>query len=173
LAIWQFRLDLIPTSALRAKFHTVPISIPGQLAEDYGWWSEVQPSAGFEKDISSMLPEANSWSEEMLIWGDERGDTAAVCYDLNRKIEWIGFRIDVGTLSLALVRQLCKFAKDQECMLLTGSYHLIEPDEQAVLAAINHSTAKKFLSDPASTLLSLRPTKSEVVRLPKKTKETG
>ena len=100
MATWQSRLDLIPTAALRARFGIVPISIPRELAEDFAWWSDMQPAAGFETRLDVILPRANSWSEEMLIWGDERGDTASVCYDGSRKVEWIGVRVDVRELSL-------------------------------------------------------------------------
>ena len=170
MAIWQFRLDLIPTGALRAKFGTVPISIPQELAEDFAWWSDVQPPAGFEARLDAILPKAKSWSEEMLIWGDERGDTASVCYDSNRKVEWIGFRVDVRELSLGFVRDICRLADELECVLLTAAYHLIVPNEQAVLAAINQSTAKNYLDDPVSALRSLKPTKGDIVQLPEKTK---
>jgi hypothetical protein len=157
MAIWQFRLDLIPTSALRAKFGTAPTTVPHELAEDFAWWSDAQPPAGLEASIDVILPRANSWSTEMLIWGDERGDTASVCYNSNRKIEWIGFRVDVRRLSPTFVTSICRLAKELECMLLTGQYHLIAPDDQAVLAAINQSTAKNYLDAPVSTLLSLKP----------------
>jgi hypothetical protein len=173
MAIWQFRLDLIPTSALRAKYGVVPVSIPQELAEDFPWWSDVQPATGFEAGVDAILPKGNSWSEEMHIWGDERGDTASVCYDNNRKVEWIGFRVDVRELSPGFVRDICRLAAELECVLLTGAYHLIAPDEQTVLAAINRSTAKHYLEDPVATLRSLKPSKGEIVRLPEKAEENG
>jgi len=173
MAIWQFRLDLIPTSALRAKYGSMPVSIPQELAENFSWWTDVQPPAGFEARIDAILPKANSWSESMGIWGDERGDTASACYDNNRKVEWIGFRVDVRELSLSFVRDICRLSGELECVLLTGAYHLIAPDEQTVLAAINRSTAQHYLEDPVTTLRSLKPSKSEIVQLPEKAEENG
>src|SRR5881296_1881707 len=173
MAIWQFRLDLIPTSALRAKYGVVPVSIPQEQAENFPWWSEVQPPAGFEARLDAILPKANSWSESMHIWGDERGDTASVCYDNNRKVEWIGFRVDVRELSPGFVRDICRVSDEIKCMLLTGAYHLIAPDEQAVLAAINRSTARRYLEDPVTTLRSLKLSKGKIVRLPEETEENG
>lgn len=171
MAIWQFRLDLIPANALRAKFGTIPVSIPQDLAEHFAWWSDVQPPVGLEARLDAILPKANSWSQEMLIWGDERGDTASICYDNNRKIEWIGFRVDVRQLSLSFVRSICRLAKELDCMLLTAKYHLIAPDDNVVLVAINQSTAKSYLDDPVSTLRSLKQNKGEIVQFPKKDKD--
>lgn len=170
MAIWQFKLRLIPESAVRAKFGIVPISIPQEL-EDFAWWSDVQPPAGFETSIDAILPRTKSWSKEMLIWGNERSSAALVCYDSNRKIEDVEFRIDVGGLSLTFVRSICGLAKELDCMLLTGSNHLIASDDRAILAAIRKSTAKKYLDDPVSTLLGLEPTKSEIIQLPERAKE--
>lgn len=175
MAIWQFRLDLIPTSAIRMKFGTVPVAIPQELAEDFDWWSEAQPPAGFETRLDDILPRANSWSDEMLIWGDERGDTAFVCFDSSRKVrvEWIGFRVDVRRLSPGFVRDICKLANEMGCVLMSARYHLMAADEQRVLAAIGRSTARKYLEDPVGTLLSQRPTDGEVIQFPEKDKGDG
>lgn len=172
MAIWQFRLVFIPETVLLGRYGSVPVSIPQELAENLNWWADVQPSAAFEAQIDVILPKASSWSESMGIWGDERGDTAWVCYnDSSRKVEEIGFRVDVRELSPAFVERICGLARDLKCMLLTGSYHLIAPEDQAVLTAINHSTAMSYLNDPVSTLRSLKPTKGEIVQFPDKTKE--
>jgi len=42
---------------------------------------------------------------------------------------------------------------------MTSEYEILVPDESMVLTAINHSTAKKFVDDPVSTLHSLDETK--------------
>lgn len=164
MAIWQFRIDLIPISALQAKLGGVPASIPQELAEDFDWWSDTQPPIGFEARLDAILPKANSWSEEVLIWGDERGDTAAVCVDNNRRVEWIGFRIDARGISPGFVRDICKLASELKCVLLSANYRLLAPDEQVVLDAIGHSTAKKYVDDPVATLRSLKHMNGEFVR---------
>jgi hypothetical protein len=175
MAIWQFRLDLIPEKAVRSKYDVVPITLPQSLAEDFPWWSDVQPPIGFEASIDAILPKAKAWSESMCIWGDERGDTASVCYDNDTKssVEWIGFRVDVRNLSPAFVKDICAFAKQLGCVLLTGAYHVLEPDESTVLAAINNSTAKNYLEDPVSTLRGLKHNAGEVIRLQEKQKDTS
>jgi hypothetical protein len=38
---------------------------------------------------------------------------------------------------------------------MTTDYELLVPDEAMVVAAVNHSTAKRFIDDPVSTLLGL------------------
>jgi hypothetical protein len=76
MAIWQFRLILIPENALLSKYDVLPLTIPMELGEDLAWWSEVQPQTGFERRIDMILPRMESWSPEMRMWGQEDGNDA-------------------------------------------------------------------------------------------------
>jgi len=169
MAIWHFRLILVPTRALRAKFGVIPIAVPQESDEDFTvWWSAIQPREGFEASIDGMLPRKKSWSEEMWMWGRDDGDEAYVCYDSegkDRTVEEIGFRIDVGALSPGFVRDICALAIDLECMLLTDTCHVKAPEAQVLLAAIKSSTAQRYLDDPVATLRGLSLANSEVVQL--------
>lgn len=101
MAVWQLKLNLIPEQTILSKYGGSPITIPEDLADNTTWWSEVQPPNGFEASIDAVLPKAKSWSGNMNILGDERGDMASVCYanENKNKVEWSGFRVDVGELS--------------------------------------------------------------------------
>jgi len=125
-----------------------------ELAEDFAWWSDVQPPAGFERKIDLILPPMESWSESMRMWGQKHGDDGYVCYvdKHNKIVEEIAFRVDARTISLELVRRICSLATDLGCVFMTSEYEILPPDESMVLANINHSTAKKFVDDPVSTL---------------------
>jgi len=157
MAIWQYRLILIPERMLLGKYDVLPLSIPMELAEDFVWWSDVQPPAGFEEKIDLMLPPMESWSDRMRMWGQKHGDDAYVCYvDKSKKIvEEVSFRVDARTISQELVRRICMFATDLGCVLLTSEYEILAPDESMVVTNINCSTAKKFVDDPIAALQAL------------------
>lgn len=157
MAIWQYRLTLIPESVLLTKYEILPPSIPLELAEEFRWWSDNQPSTGFEQQISLILPEAKSWSISMRMWGQEETDDAHVIYSDERKdaVEEIGFRLDANKISPELIRGICVLARQLRCVLMTADYEILAADEAMVLAAVNHSTAKRFVDNPASTLLGL------------------
>jgi hypothetical protein len=72
-----------------------------------------------------------------------------------RVVEEISFRIDARAISVELVRRISNLAKQLGCVLLTADYEILSADESIVLAAINHSTAKRFADDPVSTLKGL------------------
>jgi hypothetical protein len=93
----------------------------------------------------------------MRMWGQNHGDDGYVCYSDKEKkmVEEIAFRIDARTISLELVRRICRQATDLRCIFMSSEYEILAPDESMVLANINHSAAKKFVDDPASTLQGL------------------
>ncbi len=157
MAIWQWRLTFIPEAALRQKYEVLPLKIPMELAEDCRWWADRQPPRGFERRIDMILPPAESWSKEMRMWGKEESDDAYVIYVDESKtvIEEISFRIDARKPFDDLVKQICSLVGSLGCVLMTSGYDILAADESMVLAAINNSTAKKFVHDPVSTLLNL------------------
>lgn len=157
MAIWQFKVFLIPERRVREAFDPVPVTIPIDMAQDYPWWSEDQPE-GLEREVSNLIPEIPSWSEGMRIWGDERGDAAAICYDgEDRKIVIaVELRVDVGHLSVPFVAGTCALAKKFRCFLLVWKAgQLLRPQNDIVLAAISRSEAKKYVDNPADTLSRL------------------
>jgi hypothetical protein len=156
MAIWQFRLTFVPETVLLGKYEILPSTIPMEFAEGHKW-SNVQPPFGFEREIDMLLPRMDSWSTSMRMWGQKHGDDACVIYvDENQKtVEEISFRVDARAISPDLVRHICVLAKQLGCVLMTADYDILLPDESMVLSAINHSTAKKFVDDPVSTLQGL------------------
>jgi len=157
MAIWQYRLILLPEKVLLGKFDVLPLAIPIELVDEFSWSGEVQPEVGVESQIDMMLPPMDSWSTSMRMWGQEEGNDAHVLYvdDSRKTVEEISFRIDARAVSHELVHQICGLAKRLGCVLLTSEYEILVPDESMVLTAINQSTAKKFVNDPVSTLQNL------------------
>jgi hypothetical protein len=148
----------------------LPLKITQDGAEDFPWWSDRQPPIAFEKGIGAIIPQVESWSTSMRMWGVKHGDEAYVCYldDDKSVVEEIGFRVDVRALAGGFVRDICAFTRNLKCVLLTGDYEILIPEESMVLAAISHSTSKKYLEDPVSTLKNLDTRKFEYGARPKK-----
>ena len=157
MAIWQYRLILIPERMLLSKYEVLPPSIPMELAVDTDWWSEIQPSSGFERWIDAILPQMESWSTSMRMWGQKHGDDAWVCYVDERKdvVEEIAFRIDARAISPELVRRICALGSDLGCVLMTPEDEILAPDESMVMNAVRSSTAKRFVDEPEATLRNL------------------
>ncbi len=132
----------------------LPPAIPQELAEDFSWWADVHPPAGFEDQIDLILPKRDSWSTTLRMWGQKHRDDAHVIYvdETKSEVEEIAFRIDANAISPELVRRVCILARQLGCVLLTAQYQILLPDESMVMTTIQHSIAKKFVDDPAAAL---------------------
>jgi hypothetical protein len=157
MAVWQFRVIFLPESVLLSRYDVLPLAIPQELAEDFSWWADVQPPAGFERQIDLILPQMDSWSTSLRMWGRKHRDDAHVYYvdESKSQVKEIGFRIDANAISLELLRRICILARNLGCVLMTADCEILAPDESMVLATIQHSTAKNFVDDPVATLRKL------------------
>lgn len=159
MAIWHFRLILVPEVILRERCEGVPETIQTELA-DFPWWSEIQPPEGIEKWFDSLLPPLEPWSE-MRRWGFEDSHQAHVIYTNGNPtaIEEIGFAIDARSVSEKLIEAYCGIALQFECVFLTArlgpQQEILRPSKSDILRALNASTAARFLTDPVTTLKSL------------------
>ena len=131
MAIWQYRLILIPEDVLRKSYDVLPLAIPMDLAEEFAWWTDIQPPAGFERQIDLILPRIHAWSTSMRMWGREEGDDAHAVYedDTKSKVMEIAFRLDANTISPDLISKICILARQWRCVLITASYEILVPDE--------------------------------------------
>jgi hypothetical protein len=154
MAIWQFRLTLLPEAVVQQQCGEIPERLAEELAEDFPWWAATQPPKNFEDLIGRILPERASWSTSMRMWGSEDGDDATVCYTDEEKImiEEIFFRLDAGTVSPELVREVSNIATKLECVFITADQEVLRADESKVFAALINSTARRFVEDPVNTL---------------------
>jgi hypothetical protein len=157
MAIWQWRLNLIPEIELLRKYEVLPLIIPMESAEDGLWWTDAQPAVRVETLIDEIFPAAESWSPSMRMWGDEDGNHAYVSYlDTRREtVEQIGFRLDARSISRRLLSQICTLARRIGCVLLTSEYEVLAPDESMLFDAMIHSRARRFVENPESTLQEL------------------
>ena len=166
MAIWQFRLILLPEKALLSKYEILPLTIPEELVEDcLWWWSEVQPPKELQDKIGSILPPTASWSTSMLMWGENNANEACVVYadESLSQVEEICFSIDARTESQELIHRICRLAQELGCFFLRANYELLAPDAAMVLAALSTSTAMQFVRDPVTTLKNLDHRKFEKI----------
>ncbi len=154
MAIWQFRLTLLPESVVQQQCGEIPERLAEELVEDFPWWASLQPPKHFEDLISRILPERASWSDSIRMWGYKHGDDAMVIYIDEEKstVEEISFRLDAGNISPRLVRDVANIAAKLGCVLMTPDYEVLCADEVRVLAVLINSTARRFVEDPVNTL---------------------
>ncbi len=157
MAIWQYRLELVPGQALFAAYGVQPITVPEEMCDGHSWWRGVAHPLGLEEMISNILPQAVSWSDEMKMWGDKKTNDATIGYSDSGKtaVDFVEFRIDAFRVLTPYVMKLCNLAKFFDCVFVNSNRLVLEPNDSSVLSDIDHSKANRFVKDPISTLQSL------------------
>lgn len=146
MALWQFVCDLIPSSAARIDGVIAARMHRDQLDCIELSFSPSTITAIFER-VRMMLPEKQSWSPNIRIWGDERTDDVQIGVR-EAAIDDVQFRLNVAKLRMPLVGNICALAREFECVLATRSGAIIRPYSESVVRAITRSDAARFVNDP-------------------------
>ena len=155
MAIWQFDIALVPESALVADPDLFEHSVTPDGIDTAAWWSSVSVPSDLELRLGDILPKADSWSDELSVWGAEDGHRIDVCRDVD-VIESLTVRIDAREDTSDFVKAVCAFAQSMQCRFYGFDSHAdIEPTPAALLAAIQVSDATKFVRDPRGFLTEI------------------
>lgn len=155
MAIWHFKLDVLPVAAVKKTYGLIPVTIPEEAMEKIPWWEGI-PFRGIRERLPEVLPEGKSWSESALIWGDEEFNSILIY--LNEEWEGIDMfivKIDARTVDTAFIVRMVEFAKSLELLFVTRSNQVIQPEYGGVLEALSRSGARSFVNDPSTYLKSL------------------
>lgn len=184
MAVWQYRLTVIPKKALLDKY----TELPEKLFIDHEGWNEYwdNPSGKIDDDstvnwwqdqkvciedirnkVDSLLPRA-SWndSKDCLIWKMEQKKEDIDCsIFFNRRtkeLESFDFRIDVrnSNTSIKFLKMILELCIERGFILMNTDGALIEPQKEKVFEDIKKSNAFKFVSDPKTFFKEIEKTKN-------------
>ena len=150
MAVWQFVCDLIPSTA--AKIDGVRATRMSREHLD-GVQLAFPPAAciAFFERLDRLLPEKQSWSPDLRIWGDEKTDDVQVGIR-DGQIEDVQFRINVADLRMPIVEGFCLLARDFECALATRQGTILRPYSDSFLRAVMQSDAALYIKNPEGYL---------------------
>ena len=105
MAIWQFPVYLIPYSW--AKKHEFDADC---LFDENGFttesiWDSFQLENDFKDRIERVLPKAKSWSDELLLWGDQDKNDIQIWFN-ERIYEGVLVRIDLRDHPMFLINKI-------------------------------------------------------------------
>ncbi len=127
MAIWQYRFTVIPKhSALNDSFK--PQYDDEGLFEDDFYWSQVPTSASFFHGVEEVIPKTKSWSDDLLLFGNEESNCFEV-YKENENVKSVSLRVSFATDYEAFLRAILEFIHsnglvllDEESNVLDGNY---------------------------------------------------
>lgn len=156
MAIWQFSIVLVPREwAVITKYDSSCL----YASDGYDTaitWKNRQPNPNFKEQFSKILPRAESWSDEILCWGDEKTNDIQVGLE-NSEVTDIQIRLALHTDFGPLITPLIEAAVELNCVPFFPELHLISnATEVELVEALQRSRAARFVKDPVEFLDGLQ-----------------
>ena len=146
MALWQFTLDLIPSSA--AKVNGVDaIQMTREQLDEIEPEIPTQKKASLFQRLDALLSEKEPWSPDLRIWGDEKSHDVQIWLEGGR-IESFQLRLDVANPSFPIIDGMCSLARDLQCVFAAREGAIIQPSAEAIARAVMQSPAMRFVRDP-------------------------
>jgi hypothetical protein len=157
MAIWQFSMHLVPASELVGLSPGLAGAVPGSAFDDVRWWKRAQPSSDIGARLDAVLAEVRSWNPESRQWGSSESTTVKLHY-VEGRIDEVWARLDLRTGCVGLLEVLVRLAEDSAAVWVGGDSEkrrVIGQDREALVEAIVHSDAARFVADPRAFLQTL------------------
>jgi len=155
MAIWQFKVILVPRSWLDAGGDL------GALGADAGCdvaaaWACEAPRE-LEARLTRVLSRRKSWQPSLALWGGEQSDDVQLWRERGR-IGSIAVRFDLRTPNMALFRAVVDLAADLGFVIFVPeARRVIASDVDTLLKMAGESEAAHFVLDPSSFLSQVDP----------------
>lgn len=144
MAIWQYQIFIVPNEEINSYFPE-EINISYDDLNEINWWKYRQLTINKFDSIRALLPERKSWTDEIILFGDDNSDCVTISLE-DTKIFEISARLDLRTDYRQFARILCEFAQENDCIFLTDDLRILIPDFQLVKNDIeNYPIFKAFL----------------------------
>jgi hypothetical protein len=150
MAVWQFELDPIPSSA--ALIEGVPaIHLGPELRDTIMLGLTPVQRKELIAALDDLLPSQQAWSPTLKLWGNTRGTDVQLYLDEDGT-DALKIRIDAKTFTTDLVEALCALATAFDWVFLTERGAVLQPVSAVVLRALLNSPARRFVEAPGVVL---------------------
>lgn len=148
MAIWQVPIEFVPAQWVEENNYNIDLLYGEEGFDTSLAWLKFQPTEDYANLFSSILPKAESWSEDLELWGESPVHDISVWHE-EGVIEGVGFRLDLREDFRELAKQLLAAAETLDCYLFVpGQKVVFKPDMVALIQYIRQSNAAKFVMDP-------------------------
>ncbi|WP_028762910.1 hypothetical protein [Shewanella colwelliana] len=155
MATWQFSVVLIPTSWVKGNSYNSSL-----LYDEDGYdaeiaWKDRQPESGFKSFLDDILSPSESWDDDLLIWGNEKGNDIQVWFE-NDEIDGIHIRLDLNQNLNDIIDKIVNAAQSLSCSFFFPEFKsIVDANEFEIKKAIRESNAAKFVLNPQGFLNGL------------------
>jgi hypothetical protein len=153
VAIWQFKVDLIPQCWLDASGNVASLFDAEGYEVLSTWVNYSNPL--LEQRIGSLLPPGKSWHVELTCWGSDKTEDIQLWRDRGH-VRSLVIRFDLRRPNIPLFNSVVAIARELGLAILVPNVRrVIDLDVMALLRVAAESDAAHFALDPHSFLLQL------------------
>lgn len=144
MAIWQYQIYIVPEEEVDSYFKNEN-SISYDDLSEIKWWKYRQLKIDSFNTFIKLLPRKDSWSREIILFGDESSNCIEVLLEENLIIE-ISIRVDLRLDYKGFINLLCEYALSNKCMFLNDKLEILYPNLKLLENDImNYPRYKAFL----------------------------
>jgi len=136
MAVWQFDCILIPRRNSNEEF----------WENDRLSWKGTDQKDKVKEKVGNILTESNSWSSEVLIFGDIEGTCIKLICE-KEDLDEVVLRLDLRSLSKSDLNILLSLLQDIGAMIFYNN-RIYEVEEATMIELIANSDAAKFCLNP-------------------------
>jgi hypothetical protein len=140
MAAWQFEVALEPDGQ-------PPGGSNGSPAGPDGGRLFTREDSDILRKIEGILPRRESWSEDLILWGEEDGNRVNAVMEEGRLAE-LTARFDLRRPPGSFPAQLVELARYCGARFSTADGRPIPADLHTLSEAVRHSDASRFVVDP-------------------------
>ena len=151
MAIWNFRVNFVPSDCLIQMYGALPLIITEDEINQLKPWKDKYFDFHLLDDIA---PEGDSWSEDIRVWGNDKTDSISVIYD-EEEIIWVCAKMDLRGRYSQFASQIVEYAQKMDCILHLNNNKCFEAELSVLMSHIRNSLAYKFVQNPQKALEDL------------------
>lgn len=143
MAIWQYKFIVLPKSSISANDLKLEVSDDGFYKDDL-YWSKSPTSVFFFADINKIMPEGESWSNDLLIFGNLESNCFEI-YSENNLVQSVSFRINFTINYETILNQIVEFCILKGLIILDESLNIVPLNVEIVKSVIlNAPQVKRY-----------------------------
>ena len=119
---------IVPEEEVNAYFGKEAF-ISYDALNEIDWWKYHQLSVEEFDMFKAFLPKRDSWSNDIVLFGDESSNCIEVLMEQDKIIE-VSARVDLRYDYKQFVKLICKFAQNNNCVILNNDLKIISPNTQ-------------------------------------------
>ena len=146
MAIYQYEFEVVPKRNVDKSKITVPSLISQNEYKAINWWKGVELQSSILSEIARTLKKENSWSDDILQFGDLESTNIQLVYESNKIVEFY-VRIDLRSIRKEMFQCILDIVSKCDGIILSEENNLYYPFDPNFIEEIRRSPSFIFVKN--------------------------